>query len=60
MGRTGQLVLGENKGRQVDELAEFRGDRPCQRKEHVFKASGRLDYQLGRFSTNCNKVIVAH
>ncbi len=31
-GRTGQLVRAETKGRHVDELAEFRGDRPCQRK----------------------------
>ncbi len=31
-GRTGQLVQVEFKGRHVDELAEFGGDRPCQRK----------------------------
>ncbi len=31
-GRTCQLVLVERKGRHIDELAEFRGDRPCQRK----------------------------
>ncbi len=30
-GRTGQLVFGERKGRHVDDFAEFRGDRPCQR-----------------------------
>jgi hypothetical protein len=31
-GRTGQFVVREKKVGQVDELAEFRGDRPCQRK----------------------------
>jgi len=32
---------------------------PASAYEDVFKASGRLVYQLGRFSTNCNKVIFA-
>jgi hypothetical protein len=30
--RTGQLVVLDSKEAHVDELAEFRGDRPCQRK----------------------------
>ncbi len=40
--RTGQFVEAEHKGLHVDEHAEFRGDRPCQADEDVFKASGRL------------------
>ncbi len=35
------------------------GIEPARADEDVFKASGRLVYQLGRFSTNCNKVIFA-
>ena len=35
-GRTGQLVFVESKSRHVDELAEFLGDRPCQRKRGHF------------------------
>jgi hypothetical protein len=36
-GRTGQLVHGETKDRHVNELAEFGGDRPCQREcAHFF------------------------
>ncbi len=35
------------------------GIEPASANEDVFKASGRLVYQLGRFSTNCNKVIFA-
>ena len=31
---------------------------PASANEDVFKAGGRLVYQLGRFSTNCNKVIL--
>ncbi len=31
-GRTAQIVVVEPQGTHVDELAEFRGDRPCQRK----------------------------
>jgi hypothetical protein len=31
-GRTGELVDPEMKDIHVDELAEFRGNRPCQRK----------------------------
>ncbi len=31
-GRTGELVAVETKDLHVDELAEFRGDRRCQRK----------------------------
>jgi hypothetical protein len=31
-GLTGQINPGEIKGSHVDEHAEFRGDRPCQRK----------------------------
>ena len=32
---------------------------PASANEDVYNASGRLVYQLGRFSTNCNKVIFA-
>jgi hypothetical protein len=35
-GRTGQIVVVEPEGLQVDERAEFGGDRPCQRKCTVF------------------------
>ncbi len=47
-GRTGQLVVEKRKDLHVDELAEFRGDRPCHANEDVFKASGRLElpYQV--------------
>ncbi len=31
-GRTAQIVEAEIKASQLDELAEFDGDRPCQRK----------------------------
>ena len=35
-GRTAQFVFLEIKVSQVDELAEFGGDRPCQRKRGRF------------------------
>ncbi len=42
---TAQLVLREIKVRQVEKLAEFRGDQPCQqRKVQGFVSSGTLVY----------------
>jgi hypothetical protein len=41
-GRTAQLVAPELKLFQIDELAEFDGDRPCRAIEDVLKASSRL------------------
>jgi hypothetical protein len=35
-GRTRQIVAAERKDLHVDKLAEFRGDRPCQRKTRTF------------------------
>ncbi len=36
------MVVEKRKDLHVDELAELRGDRPCQRKRGLFKESGRL------------------
>jgi hypothetical protein len=48
-GRTGQVVAVEQKVLHVDELTEFRGDRPCQRggRTGIFR-NGRLVYESRR------------
>jgi hypothetical protein len=48
--RAGQFVASEHKFIQVDELAEFHGNRTCQCELACFSASRSLVYQQGNIS----------